>query len=787
MLRRFRQLLISLLFLGLILAGLVYYGLQQSLPQLEGERLAAVDQRVQIDRDNTGFVSIHASSELDASYALGFSHAQDRFFQMDLLRRNAAGELSALFGAKALPFDKKRRLHRFRDRAEIAFAALPQDHKNRLERYAEGVNAGLASLSLPPFEYSLLFSSPEKWLPVDSLLCIYSMYLDLQGMEGRDDLAQGVLKQQLPTDWYRFFNQHSAVFQAPLDDSAISEIALPATEYPKALRQPLQACQQCQRKDSQDLGSNNFAVAGNRTADGRAIVADDMHLSLRVPGIWYKAQLNIHHAEQQFTITGVTLPGAPAIVAGSNGAIAWGFTNSTADWHDVISLTVDDTGRRYKTPLGFQEFSYNNEVIHVKGEPDEIILIKETIWGPVLPAPFDQFALKWVAHDVEAVNLNLVKLANATSVAEAIAIAPSVGVPTQNLVVADQAGKIGWTLIGPVPVRQLKDLNTPQDWSTGRNYWDGYLPAKSYPVVVNKDQLWTANARTVGGRALRRIGDGGYDLGARGQQIRDGLAALPVHTEQSLVQIQLDDRALMLRRWRELALAVLTDEFTASHQFAEARQAILERADRASVESDGYALVRAFRNQVLDAIFAPMASLMEQQQLTLADLKLVPENAGWLLLQAKREDTLPAGYASWQALLEQALIQSVQQGQAYVPASNARSQQHFARWGVLNASQIQHPLSKAIPLLAPWLDMPIHPQSGDRHMPKVAVNGFGQSERMVVSPGHEADGVLVLPSGQSGHPLSEYYRAGYAAWQQQTNLPFLPQAKKYQLILQPQG
>lgn len=774
--------LVATIVIAAAVGGAGYWALQQSLPQLTGDVQTQVFRPVKLNRDANGAVRIVADDRLDAAYALGFAHAQDRFFQMDLLRRNSAGELSELFGAKALEFDKARRMHRFRDRAELALANLPKQQRQLLDRYTDGVNRGLQSLGLAPFEYLLLTSKPQAWQPADSLLCIYSMYLDLQGAEGKDDLAQGVLKAAIPADWYQFFNQHSADWQAPLDDSLVTAVAVPSSPYPDALKPSTQACVKCQRRDSRDIGSNNFAVAASASKDGRAIVADDMHLGLRVPGIWYKAELNFQKDGQARRVAGVTLPGAPAIVAGSNGAVAWGFTNSTADWQDVVKLTVDSDGKRYKTPNGMEDFSYNNEVIKVKGQADEIILVKETMWGPVMAAPFSNYALRWVAYDKEGLNLNLLQLEDVQTVEDAIALAPTVGIPAQNLMVGDNKGQIGWTLIGAIPKRQLADMDTPQDWSRGNNFWDGYVDGSAYPKVLGKDRLWTANSRVVGGDALKLIGDGGYDLGARAAQIRNGLQASNAHTIDSVHQVQLDDKAVFLQRWRELALSVLTDEFVQQQQLQDYKKLVDSDVKAASIDSVGYSLVRAFRDKTLDQIFAPMAALLEQQQLQLNDLKLVPETAGWALIQAKRPDTLPNGVASWQALLQQAILQSRDE-----LAQKAGGDFRQARWGLINEAHIQHPLSKAIPQLSAYLDMPVAPQSGDRHMPKVSGPAFGQSERMVVSPGHEEDGILVLPTGQSGHPLSEFYHANHQDWLGGQPTPFLPGAEKYQLILQPQG
>jgi penicillin amidase len=767
-----------------IVAITLYSALHSSLPLYEGATSAEVTAKVQLSRDAQGYLTVRAQNRLDAAYGLGFAHAQDRYFQMDLLRRNSAGELSELFGERALPLDISRRMHRFRDRAEAILTTLPAPQKLLLQHYTQGVNEGLTQLPMRPFEYWLLQQKPAAWQDTDSLLVAYSMYLDLQSAAGADELAQGVLKQAIPDDWYQFLNQHSSDWQAAIDGSKVTAIPLPESDYPRVLSNQKVACQDCRLRDSRDIGSNNFSVSGKLTSHGAALLADDMHLGIRVPGTWFKAQLIWGEGEAQHSVAGVSLPGSPSIVAGSNGHIAWGFTNSTADWHDVIKLQSDENPQRYITPAGAKEYSYNNEVIKVKGLADVVMLVKETEWGPVMPAPFGQFALRWVAYDPQALNLELQQLEQVRTVDDALKIASKVGMPAQNLLVADKQGNHAWTLIGPIPKRTLQDMDTPQDWSTGHNFWDGYLSDTDYPTVKNPDtqRLWTANSRVVGGDALKLLGDGGYDLGARGMQIRDGLLAVDQHSEQSLHQIQLDHRALFLKRWQQLLLEVLTDDFVARHQLGQYRSYVELDSAAASQASVGYSLVRAFRDQSLQQVFAPIASLMEQQKLKLTDLKLVPETPGWALIQAKRPDTVPAPFISWQQLLEQAVLKSRDALLAKTDGDLAN-----ARWGLFNQAKIEHPLSSAIPWFGQFLNMSASEMAGDRHMPRVQQPIHGQSQRMVVAPGQEAKGILTIPAGQSGHPLSPFYRADHAFWLNEAELGFLPGEQKYLLELQPRG
>jgi len=780
----FKRISLILALLILLLAGFLYFALRSSLPLYEGELISEVRQTVEISRDTQGYASIKGQNRNDVAYALGFVHAQERFFQMDLLRRNAAGELSELFGEIALELDKKRRIHRFRAKAERGFAALPQEQKLLLQRYTAGVNAGLAELGWPPFEYGLLAQSPRSWTGADSFLVLYSMYLDLQGAEGKDELAMGLMQQKLPQDWYEFLFQHSPDWQAAMDDSRVSLTPMPKSVYPAVLSGQKTACTECVLHDGTDIGSNNFVVSGKRTADGRAILADDMHLGIRVPGTWFKAQLKWQENGESYQVAGVSLPGTPAIVAGSNGSIAWGFTNSTADWSDVIQLKLDEKGEKYQTADGWQEFSYQNEVIKIKDQPDELVLQKETIWGPVLTPPFQHYAYRWVAHDQEGANFNLLALEKSKGVRETLKLAASAGVPAQNLLVADKDGAIGWTLIGALPQRKVQQMDSPQDWSNAQNNWTGYLAAQHYPQLYQptSGQLWTANSRMVGGKDLELIGNGGYDLGARGQQIRDALTATKQHNEQSLHAIQLDHRALMLARWQQLLLdSVLTKDFVAEHDLDAYLNYVMKDASHASIGSVGYSLVRAFRTKTLELIFAPLTALLEQNKLSGRDLKFSLETAGWEMIRQQRTDTLPSAFSSWRTLLQQAVLQSKKQLETDYGSLAGAS------WGTINRSAIAHPLAAAVPFFGDWLNMPAMPMNGDSHMPRVQNKVHGQSERMVVSPGNEADGILVIPAGQSGHPLSPFYAADHDFWLKEQPLGFLPGEQKYLMKLQPKA
>ncbi|HEY8878170.1 MAG TPA: penicillin acylase family protein [Roseateles sp.] len=782
-----KRILLGLLALAALLALAVWLTLRGSLAQLDGERaVPAFGAPAELQRDARGYLTITAESRLDVARALGFVHAQERFFQMDLMRRNAAGELSALVGAKALPLDESRRLHRFRHRAEAGIAALPADERALLDAYVSGVNAGLAGLSARPPEYLLLRQQPKPWVAADTVLVAYGMYLDLQGAQGRDDIAMGLLHEAVPADWYAFLTQHSADWQAAMDDSRITPVPLPASPLPEALRAAKTACSDCSLRDARDLGSNNFAVAAAHGAAGRAILADDMHLGLRTPGTWFKARMKWKDTAGSHDVAGVTLPGAPLLVVGSNGHVAWGFTNTTSDWADVVALKLNAAGTHYLAGGTEKPLQKAVERIEIAGEAAVDHVVLESEWGPVMQqkAPAGQaYALRWVAHDREGMNLRLMHMETAANVDEAVQLAAGAGMPAQNLLVADAGGRIAWTVIGAMPKRVgSEDIDRPQDWSDGRSRWQGWLTAAEQPRIVDPadGRLWTANSRMVGGEAMKLVGNGGWDLGARAMQIRDGLRAQDKFDEAGLHAIQLDHRALFHQRWRKLLLEqVLTPDFVAANGLADYRAEVEKSADAARPDAVGYLLVRSFRLEALKQLFTPLAGLLEAQGSKLSDLKMVPETPGWALIQAARPDTLPGAFKSWPELLQRAVLDSRKELLGKYGSLAA------ATWGADNPTSMRHPLSVAVPALAGWLDQASQGMAGDSHMPRVHNHGHGQSERMVVSPGHEESGILVIPGGQSGHPMSPFYRGDHTAWLAGEPLPFLPAETTHRLVLRP--
>jgi len=814
----FTCILLSSFFIIATAVTWLYSQVDSSLPLLDGKKnIFGLTNTVIIDRDKQGIATLKAQSRTDIAVATGFIHAQERFFQMDLLRRNSAGELSSLFGKIALEHDKLIRRHRFRDRAKSIVSQLPKEQTSLLKAYTRGVNQGLAVLKAAPFEYLLLQQEPAPWSEEDSILSIFSMYIDLQKAEGKRERTLGLMKSTLSDEVYAFLNPQGSIWDAALDNSHFEPSPLPQNwsvnawlpaESPQALQHNsakstgsdltlstyslLSQTNKNKYQSDSFPGSNNWSISGEISATGSAIIANDMHLGLRVPNTWFRISYEYPDAvtAEKIKVTGASLPGTPNIVVGSNGKIAWGFTNSNGDYSDIITLTTNADATQYLTPDGFKDFTYHQQIIAIKNEKAEEITVKETIWGPIIGqnSQGQQLAYRWVAHDSEAVNLTATQLETAANIEQAFNIAARSGIPSQNMMVGDKEGNIGWTIMGPIPKKQGNIGDTPSSWSTGKNAWLGYLSPEEYPQVKNpKDnRLWTANSRVVGGNMLTKLGNGGYALGARASQIRDNLKALTAYDEQALLNIALDDKALFLQRWQQFILSnVLTNENIAQHSdFQQVKQLLTsDEPLTADIDSVSYRLVRNFRINVRDHVFSQLNNALKSTDASyhFRSIRHQIETPLWKLINDQPSNFALLEANNWQSLFNMALQETLDD----MTQVNTAEEQPLsaATWGQTNTTSIQHPLSKAVPFIGHWLDMPARALSGDSYMPKVQGKSFGASQRMVVSPGHEESGIFHMPTSQAGHPWSPYYRIGHSDWEQGKASAFLPGETKYTLTL----
>lgn len=805
---------VALVVLVLGALGVVVVVLRASLPELGGRRsLPGLSGPVTVERDAMGVATVRGATRVDVARALGWVHGQERFFQMDLMRRQGAGELAGLFGSALVGGDLGMRRHGLREAARRAVEGLSAEDRVVITAYAEGVNDGVSALGARPPEYLLLRSTPEAWRPEDCLLVGFAMFLTLQDDTGREELCNEVVSRALPPAAAEFFFPAASEWDAAIDGSELPRVPVPG---PEVLDLRAGARSRAQAEATwKDLGegavlgsllprrrmggtpipgSNSWGVQGAATATGAAIICDDMHLGLGLPNTWFRVCMEwAETGGRRRRVVGASLPGIPSLIVGSNGEVAWAFTNATVDNSDLVEVEVDPSNPgRYRTPDGWRDFETVVERIQVRGEPAREATFRRTIWGPVITPPEASrvLAVIWTAHRPGAADLGLLRLETARSVDEALAVAPRCGVPVQNLLVGDRAGNLAYTVIGKLPKRRGSDGSIPARGGEGKAGWQGWLDPEEVPrfVAPAGGRLWTANNRILGTPGYLGLGIRHTDVGARARQIRDALLALPAPvSEPALFDLYRDDRAVFLERWQRLMASVMEtgpakrEGSPGTTLWDEGRDVVRRWEGRASTNSASYRLVRAFRYQVLSRVMAPVMARCDAVKKDGAFWGERQETPVWAVLQARPEHLLDSKFASYDALL----VEAVEGVLADLERQNLKPAD--ATWGRRNTVRIVHPISRAVPRLGRWLDLPAMALAGDSNMTRVQGQAFGCSERMVVSPGHEESGYFHMPGGQSGHFLSPFYRAGHEAWERVEPSPLLPGPTRYRLLLEPKS
>ncbi len=747
-----------------------YYLLNLSQAQYEGStQVKFLQERVSIERDSKGSVKLTAQSRQDLSFALGFTHAQERLFQMDLLRRKAAGELSELFGTPTLEIDKQTRLHQFRKRAQAILSSLPLQDLQLLMAYTQGVNEGVAQLGTQPFEYWLTQNKFTPWKEEDSILVVFAMYLTLQPSSVEKEKTLQFAQQNLSTEWYEFLFPAESFQDAPIDFSESITPPFPSTPLELKHNSPMALSTQPQIELVENIiGSNNFAIAGSRSNSKKAIIAGDMHLGLDVPNIWFKAELINNDQIATSHLSGVTLPGTPILIAGTNQHIAWTFTNSYGDYSDVKKLMINPENRnRYTWQENDFEFSFENELIKVKNAEPENLQVTLSHFGPVLEQnTTTAWAYLWVAHNTNGINLNIIQLEQSKTVDQAVSIAKSSAIPAQNFVVGDEQGNIGWTIIGPLPQRLPSEnatstLGIKTETILTENGNILWLAPEKYPELVNPESgaLWTANGRVVGGNSLIKIGTAGYANGVRGELLKEQLLKLTEASETDLLNIQLSTKADLYKPWQNLLMATLQKSINQlpSDELSMLLSIINSWNGHSDKNQTALTFIKKFREQVYQAVLGDLIThIVPEAKRSFSYYSSQYEQVIWQLLNNNFLPLKPN--AQLDEVLTDALNKTIES------FSGNNKPLFDYTWGEQNQLNIKHPISRAVPLLGYFLDRPQYTMPGDAHSPRVQTPSFGASQRMVITPSELQSAIYHMPGGQSGHPLSPFYTEGFEDW-----------------------
>ena len=515
------------------------------------------------------------------------------------------------------------------------------------------------------------------------------------------------------------------------------------------------------------LGSNAFAIAGERTATGTALVAGDMHLGLSVPNDWYRLRLQVT-GEDARDVTGVTLPGLPLIISGSNGRVAWAFTNSYGIWSERIRVLESETRERELT-------------LAVAGGEDVTMRLRESDHGPVVPGlrEGEWHALRWLPARPGAANLDLLGMETATDIEGALDVLNGSGIPPQSAVVGDADGRIAWTIAGRIPARGGSAAELPLAQEVVDS-WAGWLDDADFPRIVDPPEgyLASANARLLTGEALALVGDGGAALGARQRRLRERVATVDGLDAEGALAIQRDLHSNWLDAWAaELERLLDASQAEAHTDIAALRALMADWQPEARVDNRAYSLVRrwqtAVHERVMHALTAPVRA--EYPDFVL-DAFPVSQAAALDVVQRQPAHLLDPRFDSWPDFLLAALDGALD---ADAEAAPVRT------WGAYNQLDMRHPLSGALPGLGRLLDMPAEPLPGDADVVRVQGPSFGASQRMAITVGAEGEAIFHMPGGQSGHPASPHYRAGHTDWAVARAAPLLPGRAVARLELRP--
>ncbi|MDQ2834818.1 MAG: penicillin acylase family protein [Acidobacteriota bacterium] len=811
--------------------------LANSLPQIDGSvLLAGLSAPVTVERDMHGVPHLRAASPDDLVLAQGYVTAQDRLWQMDALRRHAAGELAEILGSGLIAHDRTQRILQLRASADHALAALAPEQIHLLQRYADGVNASIAvQRAHLPLEFRLLRYQPAPWTPRDSILIGLVMFQDLTNSFPQE-LNREALTARLPAhliaDLYptMSWRDHPPT-ETPIDPTApqtdIPDIPLDESQTrlreparskvvpaeliaaEKALGPVLSSAPEC---DGCRAGSNNWVVAGAHTASGKPLLSNDMHLNHNVPGIWYEADLESASAGGEFHVTGVSLPGVPFIIVGHNEHVAWGFTNLGAEVQDVYIEHVRGAGggAEYEAADGtWHGVRHQQEVIHVKGGKDVLLDVQSTQHGasatPVISALFPSEArtlsLRWTIYDPAAITPSFEAIDAAKDGAGLVAAFSQFGGPAQNLVYADDQGHIGYHAVGMIPVRgsvanPSPISPVPGDARDPKQDWAGYIPYDKLPQAADPASgfLATANARVTPDDYTYPI-TLNWAAPYRNERIwkllADRASASHDHlTPADMLRIQTDvysdvDHVIAQR----LAYAIdhaARPELVGDKRLHQAADLLREWDGNVAMDAAAPAIVDATRTALWAVLINSQAEAYAEttskqkpsaRSENVAALYTWGNKAyaeEWMIMHTPAR-WLPARYANWDDLLA---------GAVAVAMRESHSPYEVAKWryGTFRPLDIEHPVYSQSALLERLIGRPtgtgVVPQSGDDTTVKQVGRTFGPSERFTADLADFDRSTLNLVLGESANPDSPWFMDQWAAWYGGTTfaLPFSPAA-----------
>jgi penicillin G amidase len=799
-LRTILRIVVWVLGIVVVVAGaLIWWLVYRPLPQLDGKAgLPGLHDEVTVERDRWGVPHIRAKSVEDLVEAQGYVMAQDRLWQMDLLRRVARGQLSEILGGTTLAVDKDFRTMEFGQAADRDLANMDADSRSVMEAYARGVNRFIEQhRDHLPLEFSLLRYKPQPWQAADSLTITGYMYrtltnqsqneMDRATVEARvgparskdlfsvdaamdhfvigdpnvpNDGSKGTRVQTDPDD-DDDDTEPDAVLKADIGGD-VEEHAVQFPDLTSALAKDVgDSLLDIENEIRQSLGSNNWVVNGTHTANGKPLLANDTHLELGLPPIWYE----VHVTAPGWNVKGFTLPGAPLVIIGHNDRIAWGFTNNGADVQDLYIETFNPSAQdEYLVRGVWTKAQVYDETIRVKNGNDQHLKVIVTRHGPVVRRQGDKgYALRWTATEPGGLANSYNALGKARNWEEFRNLMKRVWGPAQNTVYADVDGNIGYVMAARVPIRKKGHGEIPVPGDTDDYEWTGYIPFEQLPQALNPDSglIVTANARVVGPSYKPYLTDR-WEEPYRTARIYELLRDKGGLRPEDMLKVQTDTYSY--------PHAFLADQLSAAAKAAPPKDARTKK------------LIDGLKdwNGIADAD-SPEVSFLEETRRAAIELLLEPylgnetglytwRRTAFLqrILSERPAKWLPIGYKTYDELLTAAADRAVTR---LVELSNKTRIDDWA-WKRFDSLDMVHPLGR-VPgswafsrerLLMDFLSITNKPQSGTAYSPRAATKHHGPAMRFVANLGNWDDSIMLVPGGQSGQPGSAHYTDQFPYW-----------------------
>ena len=807
-------LVFALLALFAGLAAYAFYVAHAALPQLDGRlQVRGLTAPVTVTRDSRGVPTIEAASLEDLFFAQGYVTAEDRMWQMDVMRRLGSGELSEILGPGTLKVDREQRILGLRAAAAKSLQmATARDH-TFFEAYARGVNAYIAEHRKHlPIEFRILGYAPKPWTPEDSVVIANVMVKDLNYHYFFDALARekilAKLGPELTADLYVNRSWHDrppTVMREDInepdngsgddnqdDDEDSPDNAVTQNKIPRAGFRQLP-------EEVPVNGSNDWVVSGAHTVTGKPLLSNDMHLGHQMPNLWYEAHLH----SGTLDVAGVTLPGMPYVVVGHNQRIAWGFTNVGPTVTDAYIENFNAQGA-YQTPTGWVQPEHRSEVIHVKGQPDVNLDVKITRHGPIItdlvPGETRPLALRWTLYD--GLRIPLFEVNAAQNWEEFEKAFSQWDAPGQNVVYADVDGNIGYHATGKVPIRAAGDGSLPVSGADNAHEWTSYIPFDKLPNIYNPPSgiIATANGRITPDKYPNSISME-WEAPWRTARIYHVLESGRQFSAADMLALQTDVQSEAVQFAAERFVYAVDH---ASKPSARARQAadLMRSWDgRMLASSAAPTIAENTIRELRRLLLEPKLGIAPPERPADADSELYKDVASetvnwktyswlqrsvWLenILLHRPKRWLPEKYPNYDELLAAAV-------EAAVSDPHAPKDLASWRWGAFNALEIQHPILGRIPIVSHWSGPGVREQSGSGYTVKAVTRSHGPSERFTASLADLDQSTLNLVTGEAGNFLSPHYMDQWQAWYEGATftLPFsakaVEAAKTHRLVLEP--